>query len=78
LGPGPTRRELGLVADILRGTDAEDRLAVAGSGSHAWQDLVATATTAGSSGLVALDLITAVTAGVEALVRDAAEEDERT
>jgi hypothetical protein len=58
LGKGPSRRELGLVADQLR---------EAGTDVIYDEELVELAVASGSSAFVALDLSTAVAYGVESL-----------
>ena len=63
LGPGPTARELSLVAETLIGSGDEEALAEivrANTDEEAWKRLIALADANGSSGFVALDLRVAV------------------
>jgi hypothetical protein len=62
LGKGPSRRELGLVADTLRSA-GEDVVAA----TENFDELAEIALASGASGFVALDLRTAVAYGVESV-----------
>jgi hypothetical protein len=63
LGMAPTYRELGVVAESLRGTDAERALRQAAGDQEGWGRLVGLAEANGSSGFVTLDLVTVTTTG---------------
>jgi hypothetical protein len=63
LGPAPSWRELGLVADTLRASgdgDVLEALEAAASGGQEFDALVELAREVGSSGFVALDLVTEI------------------
>lgn len=62
LGTGPTWRELELVAETLRGSGDEDAIGMleAGIGGEEFEALTELAAASGSSGFVALDLVTAI------------------
>jgi hypothetical protein len=59
LGMGPSRRELALVAAVLRASgDAEAQALLGVPDDKGWERLIAIADDAGACGLVALDLAT--------------------
>ena len=66
LGPGPTRRELELVADVLRESGDREALDMLAGDPEAVAQL---ADANGSHGLVALDLQVVVGHGIDGLVR---------
>lgn len=63
LGQGPTARELELVADTLVAAGETAALEAAAADHEAFVVLAELASSAGSSGFVALDLTTRVTTG---------------
>jgi hypothetical protein len=63
LGMGPTDRELALVADTLADAGAGPELEAAAADRGVFEALVEVASAAGSSGFVALDLVTHATSG---------------
>jgi hypothetical protein len=65
LGEGPSRTEIGWVADRLR----EVGVRLDYRDGEAWHALVETAEAYGSGPFVALDLVVAVESGVESLYR---------
>jgi hypothetical protein len=73
LGPGPTERDLALVAESLRSSGDEDALAIleAGIGCAEFEALAELASVSGSSPFVALDLATAFANPGEAPVSEA-------
>jgi hypothetical protein len=61
LGPGPTQRELELVAEALRDSGDEDAIAILEApGRDEFRALAELASASGSSAFVALDLATAI------------------
>jgi hypothetical protein len=60
---GPTRRDIGLVADTLIEAGAVREIEAAAHDHQAFRALAELAEAAGSNGLVALDLVTRVTTG---------------
>ena len=70
LGPNPTDRELGLVADAVRNSGDEEAIAaLEADDDAAWQKLVAIATENGANGYTALDFRVVFCSGVETRVR---------
>lgn len=76
LGPGPTWRELELVAETLRESGDEEAIELlrAGVGGEAFAALVKLAEASGASGFVALDLATLFANPGESPVRESRDE----
>lgn len=76
LGPGPTWRELELVASTLRESGDEEAIALLGAGvdGDEFKGLTELAAASGSSGFVALDLATVFANPGESPVRESRDE----